>query len=385
MTTSSSTGPSASPKPPAPVPAPASLAPVPAPVPPAPVLAPAPPAPVLAPAPPAPVLAPAPPTPAPVPPPTPVPAPVPAPAPGPALPNPFDTLVQALTNALMQNIQHNRLPIPRFRGSPTEDPYIFKQKALDYMDDAQVPAAERTMKFHLCLEGDAHDWYNDAMIPTDWDAPMTMFCQRFCMFGQTEEDWNEAWNRLSFNRTMDNIDKFISKVKRLACQVRFRDHSILIKLKQLFPKKDDTWLVVHNLEEMCGYLKRLYSPYNLKQNDLAQSTAPQQQGASTNPFMASPMHQDQYHLKIHQDKNVHFNEPTLLSDKLDLLWESPNRLADYQDHRANRDQSRCPFKPYKPYILKGRQSGYGQASSQDCGHPPPRFHPERHSRSSPPF
>ena len=158
---------------------------------------------------------------------------------------------------------------------------------------------------------------------------------------------------------MDNIDKFISKVKRLVCQLRFHDHSILIKLKQLFPEKEDTWLVVHDLEEMCGYLKCLYSPYNLKQNDPVQSTAPQQQGTSNNPFTASPMHQDQYHLKIHQDKNVHFNEPALLSDKLNLLWESLNRLADSQDHRASRDRSRHPFKPYKPYILKGHQRGYG--------------------------
>ena len=122
------------------------------------------------------------------------------------------------------------------------------------MDDAQVPAAERATKFHLCLEGDACDWYNDATIPADWDELMTMFCQHFCVFGQTEEDWHEAWNRLSFNKTTDNIDKFISKVKWLVCQLRFRDHSILIKLKQLFPEKEDTWLVVHDLEEMCGYL-----------------------------------------------------------------------------------------------------------------------------------
>ena len=126
-------------------------------------------------------------------------------------------------------------------------------------------------------------------------------------------------------------------MKRLARQLQFRDHSILIKLKQLFPKKEDTWLVVHDLEEMCSYLKHLYSPYNLKQNDLAQSAAPSQQGAASNPFTASPMHQDQYHLKIHQDKNVHFNEPALLSNKLDMLRDSLNHLANSQSHRDSRD------------------------------------------------
>ena len=136
---------------------------------------------------------------------------------------------------------------------------------------------------------------------------------------------------------------------------------------------------------MCGYLKCLYSPYNLKQNDPVQSTVPSQQGTTSNPFTPSTMHQDQYHLKVHQDKNVQFNEPALLSDKLDMLKDSLNHLAKSQDHRANRDRSRRPFKPYKPYILKGHQRGYGRAHSQDRGCPPPQFHPERRSRSSPPF
>ena len=66
-------------------------------------------------------------------------------------------------------------------------------------------------------------------------------------------------------------------------------------------------------------------------------TASSQQGAASNPFTASPMHQGQYHLKIHQDKNVHFNEPALLSDKLDMLWDSLNDLANSQDRRDNCD------------------------------------------------
>ena len=119
-----------------------------------------------------------------------------------------------------------------------------------------MPDAGGTLQFRLCLEGEARDWYNDlAPVPADWDALIELFCQRFCIFGQTEEDWHDAWQRLAFDKATDNIDKFINKVKRLARQLRFRDQSILIKLKQLFPEKADTWLVVHDLDEMCGYLK----------------------------------------------------------------------------------------------------------------------------------
>ena len=89
------------------------------------------------------------------------------------------------------------------------------------MDDAQILAAEQTTKFRLCLEGNAWDWYNDITVPADWDMLMIMFCQHFWVFGQTEEDWHEAWNQLSFNKATDNIDKFISKVKWLARQLRF--------------------------------------------------------------------------------------------------------------------------------------------------------------------
>ena len=102
------------------------------------------------------------------------------------------------------------------------------------------------------------------MVQAQWDALMNMFCQCFCIFGQTEEQWHEAWQKLSFDRNSGNIDQFINKVKQLARQLQFCNESVLIKLKQLFPEKADMWLMVHDLDEMCGYLKKLYSPYQLQ-------------------------------------------------------------------------------------------------------------------------
>ena len=276
----------------------------------------------------------------------------------------------ALVQALTQALGHNRVPIPHFSGSSSEDPYLFKQKARDYMDDSQVPDAERTLKFRLCLEGEARDWYNDlAPVPADWDTLIELFCQRFCIFGQTEEDWHDAWQRLAFDKATDNIDKFISKVKRLARQLRFRDQSILIKLKQLFPEKADTWLVVHDLDEMCGYLKKIYSPYNLKQVDQAQATVPT--AAATNaasPFSASPMHPDPYHLRVGvQDRKVHFDDPSLLRDSINNLnntLRGMNRRPS-GNNRDDRNRSSRPPKPYKPYILKGRGRNFGRSRDRN--------------------
>ena len=131
---------------------------------------------------------------------------------GGAGPNPLNQLIVAL-NMLHQ---HNQCPIPIFSILPNEDPTQFKQKALDYMEDALIPVVDRPRKFRSCLQGEAHDWYNDITVPAQWDALMHMFCQCFCIFGQTEEQWHEAWQKLSFDRNNGNIDQFINKVKRLA-------------------------------------------------------------------------------------------------------------------------------------------------------------------------
>ena len=51
-------------------------------------------------------------------------------------------LLNQLITALNMLHQHNRCPIPIFSGLPNEDPTQFKQKALDYMEDALIPAAD---------------------------------------------------------------------------------------------------------------------------------------------------------------------------------------------------------------------------------------------------
>ena len=116
----------------------------------------------------------------------------------------------------------------------------------------------------------------------------------------------------------------------------------MIKLKQLFPEKADTWLVLHNLNEMCGYLKRLYSPYNFKQTETAQHTP-----ALGQPLVAqgatsflNTMTQDPYHVPIRQpEKNVHFNEESLLSQTLDHLNDTLTCMAmfDRSSNRHSRD------------------------------------------------
>ena len=66
--------------------------------------------------------------------------------------------------------------MPVFHGKANEDPRPFRQKALDYMQDAMLPDAQRTTEFKHCLDGKAHLWYDEITVPADWNALMTMFC-----------------------------------------------------------------------------------------------------------------------------------------------------------------------------------------------------------------
>ena len=118
-----------------------------------------------------------------------------------------------LVTALTQLTQHNKMAIPQFSGQPHEDPAHFQQKALDYMEDAQICPVDHPQRFQICLIGEARDWYNDIVIPAQWDNLMEMFCQRFCIFGQTEEQWHDAWQKLTFDKVNGNIDQFLSRAR----------------------------------------------------------------------------------------------------------------------------------------------------------------------------
>ena len=242
-----------------------------------------------------------------------------------------------LVAALIQLTQHNRMAIPQFSGQPHEDPAHFRQKALGYMEDAQILPADRPQRFRMCLIGEARDWYNEIAVPAQWDDLMELFCQRFCIFGQTEEQWHDAWQKLTFNKVNGNIDQFISRTKRLARLLYLRDQSILIKLKQIFHKRADTWLVVHDLNAMCGYLKKLYSPYQLRTaREKTSSPTPAPGGAT--PFSAMKSEEENYHLKVEvtDTKHVHFEHENALGEAMDKLTMVVGNLT-YQQECQGRD------------------------------------------------
>ena len=84
--------------------------------------------------------------------------------------------------------------------------------------------------------------------------------------------------------------------------------------------------MVHDLEEMCGYLKRLYSPYQLEQMKAAKDTKATSSGSMLFSVMQLP--EDSYNLKVGVlPKNVHFDKEELLERVVDKLTDAINQLS----------------------------------------------------------
>ena len=105
----------------------------------------------------------------------------------------------------------------------------------------------------------------------------------------------------------------------------------------------------------CGYLKKLYSPYKLQQQKDSSTGKDTSSGAT--PFSNMKLSRESYNLKVGtQSKSVHFDQEELLDRAVTKLTNAMNQLA-YQkpDHcRQDNYSPQCPPKPYKPYIMKGR-------------------------------
>ena len=318
-------GPPAPPPPPAP-PAPGPLAPpAPVPVPPAPPGPPAPSGPPVPPIPPAPPGPPAPPT-----------------------PNPMAQLIAEFTRALRAKV-----PIPTFQGKPHEDPLTFRKKALDYMVDAHIPFGRRTREFRHCLDGKARRWYDEITVPNDWDALMTMFCARFCIYGRNPEEWYDRWQQLQFDKQNGDIEDFITDVKNLAELQEFPDAVVMSSIKKKFPEHEQMWLFVQELDRVYEYLRQLYSPSKMASKKEAAKANPSDPAAT--PFSRMKGMVDYFKsMKAQSEDEQSRSDCNSLETSIGELTKAVNKLKDQTKSNQNPRGKGRYTKPFKPYVSKGR-------------------------------
>ena len=115
-------------------------------------------------------------------------------------------------------------------------------KYLDYQDQqgtipwdlAHLP--EIKSMFKLTLQDIALGWF-ETESPT-WlteDQMKQAFLKRFNPWGDTRHQQQDAWNKLKFDMTKDDIDTFIVDMKMLASILGHNDDVIMEKFKDIFP------------------------------------------------------------------------------------------------------------------------------------------------------
>ena len=116
-------------------------------------------------------------------------------------------------------------------------------KYLDYQnqqgtiprDLAHLP--EIKAMFKLTLQEIALGWF-ETKSPT-WqteDQMKQVFLKRFNPWGDTRRQQQDAWNKLKFDITKDDVDAFIVAMKMLASILGHQDDVIMEKFKDIFPE-----------------------------------------------------------------------------------------------------------------------------------------------------
>ena len=115
-------------------------------------------------------------------------------------------------------------------------------KYLDYQDQqgtiprdlAHLP--EIMSMFKLTLQEIAVRWFETES--PNWlteDQMKQAFLKWFNPWGDTRRQQQDAWNKLKFDMTKDDVDAFVTNMKMLASILGHNDEAIMEKFKDIFP------------------------------------------------------------------------------------------------------------------------------------------------------
>ena len=115
-------------------------------------------------------------------------------------------------------------------------------KYLDYQNQqGTIPRDQQHLPkiismFKLTLQDIALGWFETES--PNWqteDQVKQEFLKRFNPWGDTRRQQQDAWNKLKFDMTKDDVDAFVMDMKMLACILGHNDEMIMEKFKDIFP------------------------------------------------------------------------------------------------------------------------------------------------------
>ena len=90
--------------------------------------------------------------------------------------------------------------------------------------------------FKLTLQDIALGWFEtESLTWLTEDQMKQAFLKRFNPWGDTRRQQQDAWNKLKFDMTKDDVDSFVVDMKTLASILGNNDNVIMEKFKDVFP------------------------------------------------------------------------------------------------------------------------------------------------------
>ena len=130
--------------------------------------------------------------------------------------------------------------------------------------------------FHLTLQDIALGWFDSEgpNLQTE-DALKQAFLKQFNLWGDTRRQQQDAWNKLKFDMSKDNVDAFVINVKMLASILGHNDEAIKEKFKDIFPKKniEAVLIAMDDFSAMQAKAKQLVMIYKPMQESTATSAS----------------------------------------------------------------------------------------------------------------
>ena len=110
----------------------------------------------------------------------------------------------------------------------------------DWMTTHDFPDDQKVRRFCLTLSGGARLWYetlNAQQQQLNWAGLQERFRQQYSKFGNTREQYFQAWRSFHFDEVTNTIDGYIQKVKQVAALLNYEEPQILELFKNTLPSR----------------------------------------------------------------------------------------------------------------------------------------------------
>ena len=165
-----------------------------------------------------------------------------------------------------------KMPMPLFGHRQGQNPSYHVLRAIDWMNQHNIKEEHRAIYFTHTLVEKPRDWAENLAGLEDMSLEdiTTAFKKHYSLEGRTPKQLCDKWDSLDFNPETDDIDQFISEVKRTAKQLALPEQAVIMKIKGKMPQ-ELSWALtsVHKLPDIVRTVTEVFGkPHSTTQNNV---------------------------------------------------------------------------------------------------------------------